>query len=149
MFLPVLPKLRWGMKYHLLHWGSECLSDLPNGHREEVEKQRLESEPAWPKMYAFSHFPPALLPWLHLFRMLQLQHITYMILLELLNTPLGQHSHANVPILPTKKLRVKEKSCLAHDYPAGQWQRWDQNPDLWNQDVWIGINVSKSMYQCW
>ena len=59
------------------------------------------------KRYAFSHCLPSLLPLLHLFR--TPQHITYMILLELLNTPGGQHSHAYVPILPRKKPMVKEK----------------------------------------
>lgn len=41
-----------------------------------------------------------------------LQHITYVILLELLNTPVGQHSYAYVPVLPRKKLGVTEKLCL-------------------------------------
>ena len=78
----VLPKFWRGVNYHLHHWNSESLSNLPNGHSKKVEWRGLGLEPAWPKMCAYCHSPPALLLRLHLSRMLQLHLIIYMILLE-------------------------------------------------------------------
>ena len=31
-------------------------------------------------------------------------------------------------------------------YPAGQWQSWDQNPDLWDSNVSVDINVSQCIH---
>jgi len=51
---------------------------------------------------------------------------------DLIGTPLwGSIAMLMFPFV-TNKLRVKEKSCLAHDYPADQWQSWAQNSEIWD-----------------
>ena len=42
----VLPKFWRGVNYHLHHWNSESLSNLPNGHSKKVEGRGLGLEPA-------------------------------------------------------------------------------------------------------
>lgn len=93
-------------------------------------------------MYAFSHCLSSLSPSLHLFRSPQFNAHHVHDLIGSTKHPLGQHSHAYVPILPRKKLRVKEKSWLALGYLLVGGRAGTRT-----QNFWIQMYQQVLMYQ--